>query len=46
LFYYEDRPLVEVATLLDITQSAAKVCLHRARRHLAQLLEEERTSAR
>lgn len=41
LFYYEDRPLADCADLLGISAGAAKVALHRARRHLASLLQEE-----
>lgn len=41
LFYYEDRPLADCADLLGISPGAAKVALHRARHHLASLLQEE-----
>jgi RNA polymerase sigma-70 factor (ECF subfamily) len=41
LFYLEDRPLPEIAHVLDCSDGAAKVLLHRARRALAQLLGEE-----
>jgi RNA polymerase sigma factor (sigma-70 family) len=41
LFYYEDRPLAEVASILGWTLSAAKVNLMRARRRLGTLLDEE-----
>ncbi len=41
LFYYEDRPLADCADLLGISSGAAKVALHRARKHLATLLQEE-----
>ena len=34
LFYYEDRPVSEVAEMLGCSESAAKVTLHRARRAL------------
>ena len=43
LFYFEDRPVAEIADLLDCSESAAKVWLHRARRRLAELLAEEVT---
>jgi len=41
LFYFEDRPLAEIAHILGCSESTARVHLHRARRHLAVLLEEE-----
>ena len=41
LFYYEDRPLAEVASILGWTLSATKVNLMRARRRLGTLLDEE-----
>jgi RNA polymerase sigma-70 factor (ECF subfamily) len=41
LFYFEDRPVAEIVDLLGCTESAAKVWLHRARRRLAELLQEE-----
>lgn len=41
LFYYEDRPVSEIAQLLDCSLSTAKVHLHKARRKLASLLREE-----
>ena len=40
LFYYEDRPVAEVAEILDCSTSTAKVHLHRARKRLAELLGE------
>ena len=40
LFYFEDRPVAEVADILGIAPGAAKVTLHRARRHLAATLGE------
>jgi RNA polymerase sigma-70 factor (ECF subfamily) len=41
LFYYEDRPITEVAEVLEISTGAVKVHLHRARKALARLLEME-----
>ena len=41
LFYYEDRPVSEIAVILGCSESTAKVHLHRARRSLARLLGEE-----
>jgi RNA polymerase sigma factor (sigma-70 family) len=41
LYYYEDRPVAEVAALLDCSVAAAKVLLHRARRALAARLDDE-----
>ena len=41
LFYLEDRPIAEVADLMDVSDSTVKVHLHRARQKLAQLLGEE-----
>jgi RNA polymerase sigma factor (sigma-70 family) len=41
LFYYEDRPIAEVASILGWTVSATKVNLMRARRRLGTLLHEE-----
>ena len=38
LFYFEDRPVVEVAEILEISAASAKVVLHRARRRLGDLL--------
>lgn len=44
LFYFEDRPVAEVADILGMAPGAAKVALHRARKHLAATLSErERT---
>jgi RNA polymerase sigma-70 factor (ECF subfamily) len=40
LFYFEDRPVVEVAELLGCSPATARVHLHRARRRLAALLGE------
>ena len=41
LFYFEDRPVSEIAFILGISEGAVKVHLHRARRRLAELLGEE-----
>jgi RNA polymerase sigma factor (sigma-70 family) len=41
LFYFEDRPLEEIAELMDCSASTAGVHLHRARTRLGQLLGEE-----
>jgi RNA polymerase sigma factor (sigma-70 family) len=38
LFYLEDRPLLEIAHILDCSESTAGVHLHRGRRRLAHLL--------
>jgi RNA polymerase sigma-70 factor (sigma-E family) len=40
LFYFEDRPITEVAEMLGCATSTAKVHLHRARKKLAKLLGE------
>jgi RNA polymerase sigma-70 factor (ECF subfamily) len=40
LFYYEDKPMREIAYLLGMSESTGFVHLHRARRRLAQLLGE------
>lgn len=40
LFYFEDRPSAEVADILGMAPGAAKVALHRARKHLAAALGE------
>lgn len=41
LFYYEDLPVKEIASLLKINVSAVKTRLHRARNHLKELLGDE-----
>ena len=41
LFYYEDRPVGEVASLMACSDGAVKTHLHRARKHLAEVLGEE-----
>jgi RNA polymerase sigma-70 factor (ECF subfamily) len=40
LYHLEDRPVAEVAELLDMKVGAAKVALHRARRRLAEALSD------
>ena len=40
LFYLEDRPVSEIAEILDCAPSTAKVHLHRARKTLAERLGE------
>ena len=40
LHYYEDRSVREIADILEISESAVKVRLHRARNKLRDLLEE------
>ena len=39
LHYLEDRPVAEIAEILDCAESTAKVHLHRGRTTLAQMLE-------
>ena len=41
LFYFEDRPMAEIADILGCSASTGWVHLHRARRRLAGLLGEE-----
>ena len=41
LHYYEDLPVLEVARVLNVSESTVKQHLHRARAHLAELLGEE-----
>ena len=41
LFYFEDRPLAEIAHILDCAESTARVHLMKARRQLGELLGEE-----
>lgn len=45
LFYLEDRPVDEVATLMGTAASTVKVHLHRARQRLAEVLQEEDSDA-
>jgi len=41
LFYFEDRPVAEIAEILDCSESAAAMRLKRARERLAVTLSEE-----
>ncbi len=41
LFYFEDRPIAEIADILDVSDGSVKVHLYRARQRLAVLLEGE-----
>jgi RNA polymerase sigma-70 factor (ECF subfamily) len=41
LHYFEDRPVDDIAALLECSVSAAKTRLHRARHRLAEMLSEE-----
>jgi RNA polymerase sigma-70 factor, ECF subfamily len=45
LFYYEDRPVSEVADILGCSDSTVKVHLHRGRKRLAELVGEEAPDA-
>lgn len=40
LFYFEDRPVAQVAEIMDCSPSTAKVHLHRARKRLSEQLGE------
>ena len=40
LFYWEDRPVGEIARILEVSESTVKQHLHRARHRLATLLAE------
>jgi RNA polymerase sigma factor (sigma-70 family) len=44
LFYFEDRPMEEIADALGCSTSTGWVHLHRARKRLAEMLGEEMTS--
>ena len=41
LFYWEDRPVSEIAQTLEVSESTVKQHLYRARHRLAELLGEE-----
>lgn len=41
LFYLEDRPVAEIAAILDCSPATAKVHLHRGRQTLAEKLEDD-----
>ena len=41
LFYFEDRPMTEIAEILGCSESTGWSQLHTARRHLAEALAEE-----
>lgn len=43
LYYWEDRPVLEIARVLQVSESTVKQHLHRARARLAAALEEEVT---
>lgn len=43
LYYYEDRPVAEIASALGVSESTIKQHLFRARHRLAELLTEEVT---
>lgn len=45
LFYFEDRPMSDIAAILDIKESTGWSQLHTARRHLAAALDEEVSDA-
>ena len=45
LDYWEDRPVAEIADLLEVTDATVKQHLHRARHRLAELLKEEVTDS-
>lgn len=38
LFYLEDRPVAEIATIMNCTENTAKAHLHKARKNLASML--------
>jgi RNA polymerase sigma-70 factor (ECF subfamily) len=43
LFYFEDRPMAEIAEIVGCSESTGWSQLHTARRHLAATLSEEVT---
>jgi RNA polymerase sigma-70 factor (ECF subfamily) len=43
LYYWEDRPVAEMAEILEVSESTIKQHLHRARQRLAAMLREEVT---
>ena len=43
LYYWEDRPVAEIAELLEVSESTVKQHLHRARLRLSELMREEVT---
>jgi RNA polymerase sigma-70 factor (ECF subfamily) len=43
LYYWDDRPVAEIARMLQVSESTIKQHLHRARKRLADLLSEEVT---
>ena len=43
LYYWEDRPVAEIAEILEVSEATVKQHLHRARHRLADLLSEEVT---
>lgn len=45
LYYYEDRPMAEIADILDIKESTGWSQLHTARKHLAAALDQEVSDA-
>jgi RNA polymerase sigma-70 factor (ECF subfamily) len=45
LFYFEDRPMSEIAQVLDIKESTGWSQLHTARKHLAAALDQEVSDA-
>jgi RNA polymerase sigma-70 factor (ECF subfamily) len=45
LFYFEDRPMGEIARILEVTESTCWSQLHTARKHLAAALDQEVSDA-
>lgn len=43
LHYWEDRPVAEIAAILEVSESTVKQHLHRARQRLSEQLREEVT---